>query len=115
MDEAAAVTAEIVGELLRGGLPESADMVTVNMPAITSRESPRRLTGMARSQYGGLFTRHESESQFAYAGCELLPVGDQADSDLLALAQGEIAITPLRYVLGAPVGAADRRRFERGI
>jgi 5'-nucleotidase len=115
MEAAAAVTAEIVGELLRGGLPESADIVTVNMPASTSRESPRRLTGMARSQYGGLFTRHESESHFAYAGCELLPVGDQADSDLLALAQGEIAITPLRYALGAPVRAADRRRFERGI
>ena len=105
----------LMDEAAAGGLPESADMVTVNMPASTSRESPRRLTGMARSRYGGLFTRHESESQFAYAGCELLPVGDQADSDLLALAQGEIAITPLRYVLGAPVGATDRRRFERGI
>ena len=115
MDEAAAVTADIVGELLQGGLPECADMVTVNMPASTTRESPRRLTGMARSRYGGLFTRHESEPQFAYAGCDLLPVGDQIGSDLLALARGEIAIPPLRYALGAQVGAADRRRFERGI
>ena len=115
MDEAAAVTAEIVGELLRSGLPEGADILTVNMPASTTRESPRRLTGMARSQYGELFARRESEPRFVYEGCELLPVGEQADSDLLALGRGEIAITPLRYALGAPVRAGDRPRFERGV
>ena len=112
---AAAVTGEIVAELLQGGLPQGADMVTVNMPASTTRESPRRLTGMAQSRYGALFTRDESEPQFVYGGCQLQPIGDQRGGDLQALEHGEIAITPLRYALGAPIGAADRRRFEHGI
>lgn len=112
---AAAVTGEIVAELLQHGLPEGADMVTVNMPASTTLESPRRLTGMAKSRYGAIFARDESEPRFAYRGCQVQPVGDQTGGDLQALERGEIAITPLRYALGASIGAADRRRFERGV
>ena len=112
---AAAVTADIAAEILRGGLPIGADMVAVNMPASTRRESPRCLTGLARTSYGPLFSRREDESHFAYHSCQLQLVGDGANSDVEALAHGAIAITPLRYSLGAPISSIDRQRFEYGV
>ena len=112
---AVAVTADIAAEILRGGLPAGADMVAVNMPASTRRESPRYLTGLARTSYGPLFARHEDEPHFAYHSCQLQLVGDGANSDVEALAHGAISITPLRYSLSAPINSIDRQRFERGI
>ena len=112
---AAVVAAEIAAEILRGGLPAGADMVAVNMPANTRRESPRCLTGLARTSYGPLFTRREAEPHFAYHSCQLQLVGDRANSDVEALARGAIAITPLRYSLDAPISLVDRQRFERGV
>lgn len=111
---AAAVTADIAAELLRGGLPAGADLLAVNMPANTRRESPRCLTGLAKTSYGPLFARREGEPHFAYHGCQLQVVGDGANSDVEALGRGAVAITPLRYALGAPIRSADRQRFERG-
>lgn len=111
---AAAITADIAAELLRGGLPAGADMIAVNMPANTRRESPRCLTGLAKTSYGPLFARGEVEPHFAYHGCQLQVVGDEANSDVEALGRGAVAITPLRYALGAPIRSADRQRFERG-
>ena len=112
---AAAVAAEIAAEILRGGLPAGADMIAVNMPANTRRESPRCLTGLARTSYGPLFARREDEPHFAYHNCQLQLVGDGANSDVEALARGAIAITPLRYSLDAPISSVDRQRFERGV
>ncbi|MFL2540441.1 MAG: 5'/3'-nucleotidase SurE [Candidatus Latescibacterota bacterium] len=112
---AAAITGDIVFELLRGGLPEGADMVSVNIPASATMESPRRLTGLAQTEYGSLFESNSAQSQFAYSNCKVRIVGDQVGSDLEAMGRGEVSITPLRYALSAPIGAADRQRFERGI
>ena len=112
---AAAVTADIAAEILRGGLPAGADMIAVNMPASTKRESPRCLTGLAKTSYGPLFARREDEPYFAYHSCQLQLIGDGANSDVGALARGAVAITPLRYALDAPISSLDRQRFECGI
>ena len=112
---AAVIAAEIAAEILRGGLPAGADMIAVNMPASTKRESPRCMTGLARTSYGPLFARREDEPHFAYYSCQLQLVGDGANSDVEALARGAVAITPLRYSLDAPISSLDRRRFERGV
>lgn len=112
---AAAVAADIAAELLRGGLPAGADLLAVNMPANTRRESPRCLTGLAKTSYGPLFARRAAEPHFEYHSCQLQLVGDEAGSDVEALARGAISITPLRYALSAPISIADRQRFERGV
>ena len=112
---AATVAAEIAAEILLGGLPAGADMVAVNMPASTKRESPRCLTDLARTSYGPLFARRADEPHFAYHSCQLQLVSDGANSDVEALARGAIAITPLRYSLGSPINSVDRQRFERGV
>lgn len=111
---AAAVTADISAEILRGGLPVGTDVIAVNMPASTRRESPRRVTGLAKTSYGSLFARREGQPHFEYHSCPLQLVGAGANSDVEALARGAVAITPLRYSLDAPVSAVDRQRFERG-
>ena len=112
---AAAVTADIAAEILRGGLPAGADMIAVNMPASTRSESPRCLTGLARTRYGPLFTRRAAEPHFEYHSCQLQLVGDGANSDVEALERGAIAITPLRYSIGIPISPVDRQRFERSV
>ena len=111
---AAAVAAEISAEILRGGLPAGADMVAVNMPASTRRESPRCLTGLARTSYGPLFARRADEPHFAYHSCQLQLVSGGTNSDVEALERDAISITPLRYSLGTPIDSVDRQRFERG-
>ncbi len=111
----AAVTADVAAEILRGGLPTGADMIAVNMPASTKRESPRCLTGLAKTSYGPLFARREDDRHFAYHSCQLQLVGDGANSDVEALAHGAVAITPLRYALDTPIKSLDRQRFECGI
>ena len=111
---AAAVAAEISAEILRGGLPAGADMVAVNMPASTRRESPRYLTGLARTSYGPLFARRADEPHFAYHSCQLQLVSDGTNSDVEALERDAISITPLRYSLGTSIDLVDRQRFERG-
>ena len=112
---AAVSAADITAEILRGGLPVGADMIAVNMPANTRRESPRCLTGLAKTSYGPLFTQRTAEPHFEYHSCQLQLVGDGPNSDVEALARGAIAITPLRYSLGAPISSVDRQRFERGV
>ena len=112
---AAAVTADIAAEILCGGLPAGADLVAVNMPASTKRESPRCLTGLAKTSYGPLFARRADEPHFAYHSCQVQLVGNGANSDVEALGRGAVAITPLRYSLDAPISSLDRQRFECGI
>lgn len=112
---AVAVAGEIVAELLARGLPQGADMVTVNMPANTTRESPRRLTGVARTGYGSLFTRHASEPRFDYRFSGMQFGDESSGGDIAALERGDISITPLCYTLDAKVVAEDRQRFERGV
>ena len=114
---AATVAAEIVGEVLAGGLPVGASVLSVNMPPDVSRDSPRRFAGVTDSRYGSFFSetrngsyvyRFDKKTIFANP---TLPSGRAGD--LEALADGVVAITPLRFDLNVEASALDRHRFER--
>jgi 5'-nucleotidase len=113
LGNAAVVTREIVEEVLRGGLPVGASMLTVNMPTSTTADSPRRFTGVARTAYGSIFDRNEHEDRFDYSfsGLQLLDEGPRGD--VVALREQVVSITPVRFVLDVEPGAKDRQRFER--
>ena len=114
-EEAAAVTADIVGEILRGGLPDGASLLNVNMPPGVSRGAPRRFAPLALSTYGAFFAPDpEAEGQYRYRLQGLRLLQEDETSDLAALERGEVALTPVRFAFDAGSSAQDRARFERG-
>ncbi|MFH1567328.1 MAG: 5'/3'-nucleotidase SurE [Gemmatimonadota bacterium] len=109
---AAAVTAEIVAEILAGGLPAEASLLSVNMPPDVALTTPRRFTGVTETCYGPFFARREGGFlEHEYAG--LRTVVPHANGDIEALERGEVALTPLRFALDAAPSGADQARFER--
>jgi 5'-nucleotidase len=114
LDNTAVVTREVVAELLAGGLPHQASLLTVNMPPSTRPETPRRLTGVTATGYGSYFTT-DGEGAYRYRFSGLQVREENARGDIAALERGEVAITPLRFAFEVPPTAEDCQRFERGI
>ena len=112
-ENVAVVTREIVEELLQSGLPRGASTLTVNMPPGTTRETPRRLTGVTCTRYGAIFGRNETSGCFEHNFSGLLPREEDAGGDIAALERGEVAITPIRFALEMEPAEVDRQRFER--
>jgi len=111
-EAAATVTREVVAELLAGGLPTGASLVSVNMPAAVTPDTPRELTGITPTTYGSFFARGDTgRLEHRYSGVRV--VGPREDGDIEALERGVVAITPLRVNLDVPPTAEDRRRFGR--
>lgn len=112
LENTAVVTRQIVEELLRGGLPQGAALLSVNMPPTTTPQTPRRLTGVAATGYGAYFAP-AGPGKFSYCFSGLQIREADPDGDIAALERGEVAITPLRFVLDMPPTVGDRQRFER--
>jgi len=109
----AAVTREIVAELLAGGLPQTASLLSVNMPPDTTLQTPRCLTRVADTRYGAVFARTAAAEHFEHKFSGLLPAAEDGHGDMAALDRGEVAISPIRFSLDVEPVEADRRRFER--
>ena len=108
---AAIVSSEIAAEVLSGGLPDGASMLSVNMPPDTTPETPRRFAGVTPTTYGAFYARTEGGCyQHELAGLQVL---EDDDGDMAAIERGEVAITPLQFTFEVAVRAEDRRRFER--
>lgn len=112
LENAAVVTRQIVEELLGGGLPRDAALLSVNMPSTTTPQTPRRLTGVAATGYGAYFAS-AGGGTFAYSFSGLQMRKPDPGGDIAALERGEVAITPLRFSLDMPPTVEDRQRFER--
>jgi len=111
-DNAAIVAREVVEDLLAGGLPSGSTLLSVNMPAAVTPDTPRELTGVTPTTYGSFFARTETgRLEHRYSGVEV--VAAREDGDIEALERGVVAITPLRFNLDVPPTAEDRRRFGR--
>lgn len=109
---AAAVAREVVEALLEGGMPTGSTLLSVNMPADVTPETPRELTGVTPTTYGSFFARSDTgRLEHRYSGLEV--VAARADGDIEALDRGVVAITPLRFDLDVPPTVEDRRRFGR--
>jgi 5'-nucleotidase len=111
-ENAAAVAAEITEEVWRAGLPEGADLLSVNLPAGAHPGTTRVLTQVARTIYGPFFrVAGDGCLEHEYSG--LQRADSTGNSDLDALERGEVSITPLRLDLDVGLTAVDRARFER--
>ncbi|MBI2505080.1 MAG: 5'/3'-nucleotidase SurE [Candidatus Latescibacteria bacterium] len=112
-ENAAQVAGEIAAEVWRAGLPEGAALLNVNMPAQVSPHTPRRFAALTPTCYGSFFAPGQEVNRFAYHLSGLQVEDPEGQGDIAALNRGEVALTPIRLALDAPVESADRRRFER--
>jgi 5'-nucleotidase len=92
----AAVSAAIVDEVMAFGFPDGVDVLSVNMPAAADVDTPRRVTHLARTNYGPLF-KEQSDGIYKHEWVSDMEVIDGLwGSDVQTVTDGKIAITPVR-------------------
>lgn len=108
----AEVAADIVQGVLSQGLPAGVDLLNVNFPQEVSLDTPRVVTEVARLGYDALFkAREESLYAVDYQGqTERRP--SDAQTDLAAIDEGLVSITPLRLSRAAPIDADLREALR---
>ncbi len=106
------VAADIVATVLETGIPQAVDVLSVNMPADATLDTPRRVTSLGRTRYGSLFAANGDGGYFHSFDGVLHTEGDLTGSDLQVLDEGLVSMTPIRYVNTAPLADAVRRSWE---
>ena len=108
---AAAACAEIVAEILHGGYPEGCDLLSVNMPLGAGPDTPRVVTELAHVRYPALF-RHEGGGTYAhhFAG-QITAQASTSVTDVAAVGEGRISITPVTLVRSAQMSSDDVARL----
>ena len=106
------IAADIVATVLETGIPADVDVLSVNMPADATLDTPRKVTTLGRTRYGSLFAGNEGgEYSHSFDGI-LHTEGDLNGSDLQVLDEGLVSITPIRYASTAPLTEAMRQSWE---
>lgn len=109
----AAVCAGLLEEIVRAGLLDHADVVTVNLPFDAGDVTPRRVKTIARVGYDRLF-QPVGDGRFQHAfGGGFLRFDALAGTDVAAADQGHISITPVRMPQAPPVPDDVRAALER--
>lgn len=112
-ENAAQVAGEIAAEVWRAGLPAGTALLNVNMPAGVTPHTARCFAALTPSSYGSFFAPGQEANCFAYRLEGLRTDDPEGRGDIAVLSRGEVALTPIRLGLDAPVQGADRRRFEQ--
>ena len=87
-------------------------LLNVILPSGAGIATPRRMTTLARTNYGSLFRADDGVYRHDWDGV-LYTDGDLAGSDLDVLDAGMISITPIRMATTAPVEDRLIQRIER--
>ncbi|NND02632.1 MAG: 5'/3'-nucleotidase SurE [Acidimicrobiia bacterium] len=104
----AETSAAIVDEVMEAGFPEGDTILTVNMPAEVTVSTRRRVTHIADTTYGQLF-KEQSPGIYRHDWLSDMEVTDRMwGSDIQVVANGEIAVTPVR-IASASVESAQLR------
>lgn len=92
----AAISAAIVDQVMDTGFPDGVNVVSVNMPAEATLDTPRRLAHMADTTYGPLF-KEQTPGVYRHDWVADMRVVDrQWGSDVQAVTDGYVAVTPVR-------------------
>lgn len=112
-ERVAVLSADIVRSVREIGFPEGVDLLSVNFPLDAGLDTPRVVTGIAAVGYDRLFRRKEAGVYVHdYGGG--LRVGSELDgTDIAALADGRVSITPIRLAHTARLPSEIRRLLER--
>lgn len=112
-ERAAGLSIDVLQTVLAAGYPGGVDLLNVNFPADATAASPRRVTDIAKVGYDNIF-REASPGRFIHDFSTGLRIdNDLAGTDVEALNDGAVSITPVRLAHGAPVGDAFRTAVQR--
>jgi len=89
------VAAAVVDSIRSSEVFDHADVVSVNLPADATLETPRRVSPMARVRYGGLYSAADGGFNHDYWG-SVVELGEMEGTDIAVTAAGLVSITPLR-------------------
>jgi 5'-nucleotidase len=111
---AAAITARLVNKLIEFPFGSHIDLISVNIPHDATIESPIEITKPHREPYGKLFHRdRDNKDHFIH----LTPPTDHSiakkGTDLHAIANGKVSITPISLELASEKGFKELRRFVK--
>ena len=106
----AAVSASIVADVMAVGFPAGVDVISVNMPVEARLDTPREVTHVARTTYGPLF-KQQSDGVYKHDWVADMEVVDGLwGSDIQAVTDDKIAITPIR-IAAAGVDVPELREL----
>jgi len=106
----AEVAASIVDEVMAFGFPADIDVITVNMPAEVRVDTLRRVTHVATTKYGPLFTE-QRPGVYKHDWLADMEVTENLwGSDIQIVTDGKIAVTPLR-IAAAGVDSPELRKI----
>jgi len=110
---AAALCADIVDQLLDEGYPDGCELLSVNFPVGAGPETPREVTRLADASYTQLF-RPEGDGIFAhdFRG-EVLHRSALEGTDVHAVGEGRVSITPIRLSQDPQLAERLANRFAR--
>lgn len=92
----AEVSAAIVDEVMEAGYPSGVNILTVNMPAEVTVDTRRHVTHIADTTYGQLF-KEQAPGIYRHDWISDMEVtAGMWGSDIQVVANGEIAVTPIR-------------------
>ncbi len=98
-DFAAGFTAALVRLVLAKGLPEET-LLNVNIPAVIGGRKPRvKITRLGKRRYENTFEKRLDPrgKTYYWMGGEVLDVEAEPDTDIAAVKNGEISVTPLLF------------------
>lgn len=92
-ENAAKITTKVVESALSTTLKEDIDLISVNIPFEADEQTEFEVTSVAREKYGRLFERNENI--FTHMNAGVVTSGFPEGTDLHAIDQGRISITPI--------------------
>ncbi len=113
-ERAAALAADITRSIREAGFPTEADLLSINFPVGAGLETPRALTELAAVGYCSLF-RSKGDGIFVhdYQGELRNEAEAHAATDVAALREGRVSITPIRLAHTPELSRESRRALER--
>jgi 5'-nucleotidase len=108
----AATCGEILQDAWEARLWDVADIVSVNLPFDATPQTPRRVTALAQIRYGGLFAAITPD-RYRFRLDGIIEPATLAGTDVAALRDGEVSVTPLRLPRAHDIPAEVRARIER--
>ncbi len=113
-ERTAALSADILSDLLEAGFPDGTDLINVNFKIDADLDTPRVVTQLAPVGYGALFRLKEPGLySHQFAGGLRNEHDVEAEMDVAAVRRGRVSITPVQLAHTAAVPAALRRRLSR--
>jgi len=111
--KAAEVAIDVLQTILDAGYPSGVDLLNVNYASDLDVDAPRRVTDIAKVGYDNIF-REASPGRFVHDFATGLRIdNDIAGTDVEALAEGWVSITPVRLAHSAPIDETTRAVLER--